>query len=537
MKRFIIPAMIAFAAILSGCSPKHYSGTSEQDIVILFDNDVHCAVDGYSRMATLRKEYKAEGNGVLTLSAGDFIQGGSLGAASKGKYIIDIMNQVGYDAVTLGNHEFDYGIPRLNELASEFNTPIVCCNLKDLATDKLMFEPYRIFSFGKTDIAVVGIATPYSFISSTPSYFQNDKGEYVYSLCADCFYETVQSVVDDARNAGAEYVITVTHLGDDAFDEINSQRMIANTHGIDAVLDGHSHSTVPARYLRNDKGEETLMTSTGSSFATIGKVTISAKGEFKSELLPVKDIDRSDAAVEAVIARVREEYESRAMRKIGICEALLPVADEDGPRAVRYREMGIGNFCTDAIRESLRTDIAVLGGGSIRAKLAEGDVTFNDIFTVFPFGNTVATASMTGQQILDLLEFSVYVLPVEFGGFLQVSGLKFDVDVQTDSPCAVDVNKSFDHFTGPERRVRNVQVMSADGSYSPIDTGRSYSVAGSAYLLISHGDGFNVIPSEVKVTDTGMIDVDLLEKYIVENLSGKIPERYSLPEGRINIVY
>lgn len=529
--------MIALAALFSGCSPKHYSDSSAKTIVILYDNDVHCSVDGYSQMAALKKEYKAAGNDVLAVSAGDYVQGGSLGAASKGSYIIDIMNQVGYDAVTLGNHEFDYGIPRLKELASMFNAPILCCNLFDLTAGKRMFEPYKMFSFGKTDVAVIGVATPYSFISSTPSYFQNDKGEYIYSLSADNFYDTVQSVVDDARKAGAEYVFTITHLGDDAFDEINSQTMIANTHGIDAVLDGHSHSTVPARYLKNDKGEETLMTSTGSSFATIGKLTLSPDGKMKSELLPVKDMDKHDAAVEAVIAKVRGEYEAQAMRKIAVCDALLPVADEDGPRAVRYREMGIGDFCTDAIRESMRTDVAVLGGGSIRAKLDAGDITFNDIFTVFPFGNTIATADMTGQQILDLLEFSVYVLPVEFGGFLQVSGLKFDVHVQTDSPCAVDVNKSFDHFTGPERRVRNVQVLSADGKYSPIDPAKTYSVSGSAYLLISHGDGFNVISPEVKVTDSGMVDVDLLEKYIVENLSGRIPARYAEPEGRINIIY
>lgn len=510
-------------------------GTSSKPITFFYENDVHCSVDGYAKMAYLKKQSLKDNPNVRVVSSGDYVQGGGLGALSKGEYIVNVMNAVGYDAVTLGNHEFDYGIPRLKELSGMLDADIVTCNLIDLNTGTRMFAPYKMMKFDDVRIAVVGISTPYSFVSARPSYFQDAEGNMMYSLCAETFYDSIQAVIDQARGEGADYVIAIAHIGDDAFDEINSTEMAQRTRGLDVILDGHAHTVLPARYLKNSEGKEVLVTSTGSNFKYVGKLTLSDKGEFKSELIPAENIP-SDPDVLAVINDVKSKYDLLTKRVIGSCEAELNVDDEDGPRQVRYKEMGIGDFCSDAVRGCMNTDVAFMNGGAIRAALHKGDITYDDILTVFPFDNTVATASMTGQQILDMLEFSVYVLPVEFGGFLQVAGLRFDVVMKNDTPVTVDVNKNFSGFLDCPRRVQNVMVEAADGTYSPIDPGKTYSTSALSFLLKEHGDGYGVLDG-VAATDTGMIDVDMLESFIVEYLKGVIPAKYGEAEGRINLIY
>ena len=267
MKRFFLPFLVLALAV--ACSPKTTpagkSGKAASDIVILYDNDVHCSVDGYAKMAALKAEKKAQTPYVTVVSAGDYVQGGSMGAASKGGYIVTIMNAVGYDLVTLGNHEFDYAIPRLKEISKELKATILCCNLIDLKADARMFKPYEIVDYGGTKVAFIGAATPYSFNSSTPAYFQDDKGNYVYSLSADTYYDTFQNFINDARNQGADYVVALTHLGDDVnYDPINSQELARQTEGLDVILDGHSHSLVPQRILTNKAGKSVLYSQTGS---------------------------------------------------------------------------------------------------------------------------------------------------------------------------------------------------------------------------------------------------------------------------------
>lgn len=540
----LFSALALSLLVLAGCSPKHYPNQAAQTgngqpIVIFYDNDVHCAVDGYAVSAALKKEALQTNPNVLLVSAGDYVQGGSLGAASKGGYIVSIMNQADYDVVTLGNHEFDYGMPRMDEITKGLNASVSACNLFDLRSGKKerMFPEYVMKTFGSVDVAVIGIATPYSFVSSTPSYFQNEKGEYVYSLSSDDFFSTVQKTIDKARKDGAEYVIALTHLGDDILDEINALTMIMNTTGLDAVLDGHSHSTIPGNMVADKKGHRVLHTSTGSHFEAVGKLTIdpSAKDALRSELIPVNEQSPRDAKVDEVIKGVKAEYAAQGSRVVGRSEKPLIAADETHPRIARIKETGLGNFCVDAYRMRMHTDIAALGGGSVRAALPEGVITYNDIFTLFPFNNTVGIAEMSGQMVLDMLEFSVYVSPVEFGGFLQVSGLKFDVDLNVGSQVLVDANKMFVGFDGPERRVKNVMVLGEDGSYAPIDVNKVYTVAGSTYLLKEYGDGYAVLKG-AKVTDLGMLDLQLLEDFISETLGGVIPASYEKPEGRINFI-
>lgn len=535
MKKHLL--LIAVAVLAFGCSPKTVpSGASSPagDIVILYDNDVHCAIDGYAAMAALRKETAAHTPYVAAVSSGDFVQGGSLGAASKGKYIVETMNEVGYDVVITGNHEYDYSIPRLKELAGMLDAEFTVCNLIDLEAGRRMFAPYVMKDFGGTKVAFVGVATPYSFASSTPAYFQNDKGEYVYSLSAENLYDVIQNHVNDARNEGADYVILLTHLGIDVeADAINALTMIPNITGVDVVLDGHSHSIIPGEMVKMKDGSETLLTSTGAHFENIGRLTITPEGKISSELVNVKEYGKSDAGVQQFIDSLKAEYKALGDRLIGETEALLRAKDDKGDWLVRAHETGLGDFCADALRAVLDADVAFVGGGSIRANLpGPGKVTYNDIYTVFPFENTVAMAEITGQQLLDVLEFCVYALPGDFGGYCQVSGVIFDVDLGIESPVVTDINKSFVRFDGP-RRISNMKVLDRkDSTWKPVDPAATYKFATSSYVLINYGDG-NCVLKDVKATDTYVLDVQILEDYIKEFLGGVIPARYSASEGRI----
>lgn len=528
---FNLAAALLSILAITGCGAQ--KGWDE--IVIYYDNDAHCFVDGYATAAQLKREAIEAGKYSALVSSGDFIQGASLGASTKGGAIIDILNAADYDVVTLGNHEFDYGIPRLKDLAGKIDASIVDCNLYDLQKGRRMFAPFRIMRFGKTDVAFIGVTTPYAFVSSVPSYFQDEDGNYIYSLSIDNIFEVVQSCIDRARKKGAEYVVVLSHLGDNvAFDAVNSHTLIENTTGIDVVLDGHAHSYIPCETYTDKAGKEVILTSTGSYLQNIGRLAIHPDGTISTSMVPVASVEGKDAKTLEAIRKAKEEYDAMGSRVVGRSEVELIFDDEDSPRIVRERESGLGDFCADALRLTTGTEISMIGGGSIRAGLPEGPLTYNDLFTLFPFRNTVGTAMLTGQQILDILEFAVAALPMEFGGFQQVSGLKFEVDVQTDTPVSVDEKKVFDGFVSDRRRVFNVQVLGKDGSYAPIEKDRKYSVAASTYMLVEHGDGFDMF-GDTKVLDTGILDLDILDRYLNENLGGVIPARYKDPEGRITI--
>lgn len=500
------------AALLCACSPK---------VVVLYDNDVHCAVDGYADMAARQKAEKALCKNVFTVSSGDFVQGGNLGAGTKGAYIALIMNKVGYDFVTLGNHEFDYGMKRQAEIAEELDAKIVDCNLISLVDGKRLFDPYEIVQCGRKRIAFLGISTPYSFVSSTPRFFQNEKGEYIYSLCVDTFYETVQNMVDDARNQGADYVIVLAHLGDDVeVDAINSQTLIANTNGIDVVLDGHSHSTVEKRILKNNKGRDVLMTSTGSHFENIGRLTFE-KGKFSSQLLPVTEVSPKDPDVERFVDSLKCEFEKQGSRIVCVSKRRL-CATEDGKRIVRFEQRPLGKLVADAYRVVTGAEIGSAGGGSLRNDLPQGAVSHNDLFSIMPFGNRVCTVELPGSVIADIVEFSVHGLPMEFGGYQQFSGLTFDLDESVPSPAVVNSYNEFVKFEAGPRRVSNIKVYdAASDSYLPLDPDRKYKFASVDYMLLNHGDGF-IFTDGYDVRHTGLTDLQVLETYLTDSLHGVV---------------
>ena len=525
--------------ITAGCGStvKKPIGPSE-DVIVLYENDVHCGVEGYPVFAALKDMMKTSHRWVTTVSSGDFVQGGSLGAASHGRYMVDIMNEVGYDFVTLGNHEFDYGIPRQQELMETLTAECLCCNFKDLRTGEQMYDPYRIVDYGGFKVAFLGMSTPYTINSSTPSYFKDESGEFVYSFCGDNFCEVVQESVDKARKDGADMVIAISHLGDESEGEglFNSIEMVKGTHGIDIVLDGHSHSIIPERIVKNDQGRDVTLTSTGTKFQNMGVLTIHPDGSFKTELVDTGSYGREDSWIRKIVDDIKEGYKKIAEQVIFSSDVRLGSYDENGKRLCRDRECNIGNFCADAYRIVLDADMGMLGGGSIRADLPKGDVTFNDIYTMFPFENGACKATLTGALFLDVLELSVSISPGEFGGFQQVSGVRFEYDDSIPTPVKFDSNHNFVGLEG-ERRVKKVEILDkASGKYLPLDPDRTYTLATSSYLAKDCGDGYTMMTGCLGIEDLGILDTDIIQNYVENYKSRHIGQEYSGTEGRITRV-
>ena len=211
-----------------------------------------------------KKEMQAAYNYVALVDCGDSVQGDVIGTLSKGEYLVDIMNEVGYDFASFGNHEFDYTLPQLQKLIDKAKYQYLCCNLTYTGKDGkglTGYKAYEIKTYGDIKVAFVGIDTPESFTKSTPTYFRDANGNFVYSFAegnkgAD-LYNKVQETVDAAKKDGATYVVALAHLGvDESSEPWRSTDLIANTTGIDAVLDGHSHSTIAMELVKNKDGKE-----------------------------------------------------------------------------------------------------------------------------------------------------------------------------------------------------------------------------------------------------------------------------------------
>ena len=514
MKKKICIGFVVLAMLLSSLGLVT-SAADTQEIVILFESDVHCSVDGYAKIAALKDEISDDAEYVGVVTSGDFVQGGSLGIVSKGEYIINIMNLIGYDAVGLGNHEFDYKTERLHELVNKLDSTVVCSNYKKIGEEKSVFNPYIIVPYGDTEVAYIGIITPDTLTSSSPAQFKNEEGQYTYSFCADTLYENTQKSIDAAKKEGADYIIALAHLGTEyVFEQWSAQTLIQNTTGLDVVLDGHSHSVVEGMVVNDKAGNDVIVASTGTGFANIGKLTLS-DGAIKTELVPTQTYEKTDEEITKYIATINEEYAKLGERKIGVSEVSLTTLDEQGNRIIRNAETNLGDFCADAYREITGADIGFINGGGIRNDIDTGDITFNEILGVFPFANKTCISEVTGQQIVDMLEYGLVFYPEENGSFQHVSGIKFDFDPQIKHSVMLDENQEFVSVEGA-RRVSDVEVLNQEtGAYEPIVLDKKYTLASHSYLLMEYGGGATMFKGAKLLSDTGILDVELLESYIM----------------------
>ena len=510
----------------------------DHDVVILHTNDIHCGIEenmGYAGLVWYENQMKEETPYVTLVDAGDAIQGAPVGTLSEGEYLVQIMNKAGYDFAVPGNHEFDYGMEKLLGLSARLDCGYSACNFVNLPSKTQVFAPYRIMEYDDIQVAFVGVATPESITKSTPAYFQDQFGRYRFSFCEDetgeALYSQVQSAVDQARGEGADYVIMVCHLGDNGITEKWSSRsVIANTTGIDAAIDGHSHE-VCVENVPNENGEMVVLTQTGTKFANIGKLTITADGQIQaSHVSAVTDAEGNpakDAEMESFINGIKSQYEESLKVVLGRTDVDLMDKDpETGLRAVRKAEANLGDLCADASRYMMGADIGFMNGGGIRAGIEAGDITYEDALSVFPYGNMICMAEVSGQKIKDALEMGVKNYPEESGGFIHVSGLTYTVDSSVPSSVVLDEKRNFVSVDG-EYRVRDIYV-----GEEPLDVNRTYTLASHNYWLKSGGDGMSMLMGCPILKDETMVDVDTITSYISEYLGGTVGEEYKDPRGQ-----
>ena len=546
MKKKLLALTLVLMLLLAGCgsaapaetpAPTPAEETAylglDNDIVILYTNDVHCGVDdnlGYTGLATVKNALEAQGKHVVLVDNGDAVQGDTIGTLSNGEYIIDIMNEVGYDVATPGNHEFDYGMEQFFALTEQANFPYVSANFVDNDGNTVL-DPYVIKDVAGVKIAFVGISTPKTITTSTPKYFQDDNGNYIYAFQQDetgeKLYAAVQSAVDAARAEGAQFVIALAHLGiEEDCSPWTSSEVIVNTTGIDAVLDGHSHSMIQGEKVKNKDGAEVLLSSTETKLAYIGCLTIKDDGSMSTTLI-------SDNGMKEFIGGIQEEFEELVNTVVASTDVDLIIKDPaSGERIVRVTETNLGDLCADAYRAMSGADVAIVNGGGVRADIPAGDITYGQIIAVHPFGNEMCVVECTGQEILDALELGCSKLPAESGGFLQASGMTYTVDLNVESTVKLDENGMFVEVEG-ERRVKDVTIGG-----EPLDPEKTYTLASHNYKLKDCGDGYSMFADNVFLQDSVMIDNQVLINYIVDVLGGTVGEEYADPygQGRITII-
>ncbi len=533
------PGVTQEPAVTATAEPVPESASLDKDLAILYTNDVHCAVDngiGYAGVAALKSELLDDGCYVALVDAGDAVQGDAIGTLSKGSYLIDIMNEVGYDVAIPGNHEFDYGMERFFELRDMADFPYVSANFTDLRTGELALDPYAMLEFNGVKVAFVGVSTPMTITQSTPASFQDENGDYIYGFGqnggADTFYALVQGAVDEAIADGADYVVALTHLGIDATcSPYMSTELIANTNGIDIVIDGHSHSTIECARVKNKDGTRVLLTQTGTNLNAVGMAYITKEGSISTGL--ITGYTEKDEATETFIAGIQASYEELLNQVVAQSEVDLTIYEPDtdpAVRIVRNSETNLGDLCADAYRYASGADIAFVNGGGVRANIDAGPITYGNIIKVHPYGNMLCMVEATGQEILDALEMGARAVPDENGGFLQVSGLTYEIHTSVVSGVELDENKMFTGVAG-EYRVQNVKVGGED-----LDLTKTYTLACHDYLLKNAGDGYTMFQDNTFLLDSIMLDNQVLINYIIDGLDGTVGEEYADPHGQGRIV-
>ena len=554
----LLPAVV-YGAAASGSSTGEPAAAAEdsqaqdenedkKDIMILYTSDIHCGIDegfGYAGLEQICKYEQEKGYEVILVDDGDNIQGDPLGLLTKGDALIDLMNKMDYSVAIPGNHEFDYGVDNFLSLAEKAQFKYISCNFQYKGEN--VFDPYVIREIGGRKIGFVGVTTPTTITASKPTLFEDENGEFVYSFLQDetgeGVYNAVQSAVDNARKEGAEYVIVLGHLGnEEQCRPWTYADVISHTNGIDAFLDGHSHDTDQV-IMKNKDGKEVPRSACGTKMQHIGWCRIPAEGEVTAGIYSwtlddsAPEVLGIENEMSTAVKEARGSISKLLEGKIAVSEQEMTIYDpvavdpEWGKvRMIRRAETNLGDLCTDAYRFMTGADIALLGGGGIRVSIPAGDVTMKNMYEVFPFGNEICVVQATGQQILDALEWGAAAVPGENGGFMQVSGLSYEIHTYIDSTCTKDVNGMFTGVAG-ERRVKNVKVNG-----TPIDPDALYNVAGNDYWFLNGGDGQTAFNGAERVDAGGLLDVQLLVDYLTGELGGVIGKEYSDPTGQGRIV-
>ncbi len=552
MKRRYVALLLSLALLLGLSATGIAQAPAGGKLVILHTNDVHGravanptgGVLGYAAIAQYKKDLEAAGNSVLLLDAGDASQGTSLVNLEYGRNAITFMNAAGYDAMTVGNHEFDWGLDNAKQLAGIASFPFLSANILDHIGGAFTFQPNKIFEMPNgMKVGVFGLTTPETLTKAHP-----DKVRGVDFLQGDALYAAAQAQVDELKAAGADIVVLLGHLGVDSESEPNrSTDLIPKVTGIDLFIDGHSHTVFEKGQMVGD----TLLVSTGEYGANLGVVSydgekftaslfnslkksavVSHDGATYSAVLTAKLDDEVNTLINGADKAIKEAL-SKAFART---EVLLNGERDPGNRT---EETNLGDFAADALlwaaRQAMGEQVvaAVTNGGGIRASIAVGDITMNDMKTVFPFGNQVTVLDVTGAELLEALEAATCSTPKAIGAFPQVAGIVFTID--TTVPYENGAQYPDSTYFAPAKPGSRVTIESVGGQ--PFDLEAIYTIATNDFTAAG-GDTYYAFryPNATSGYKTGLALEDALVNYVAAVLGGVVGQQYAQPQGRITVV-
>lgn len=459
----------------------------EAELRIYHVNDVHSRVEeddwagsmGYSKMATLIEEGKREKTNVMFLDAGDTFHGQTIANINEGEAISHILDLMDLDALTLGNHDFNYGQDRLEELDYMSNFPFLAANLSREDGEEIPYtQDYLIKEYDGLTVGVFGLVTPETSYKTHP--------KNVEGLVFGNPITAAENAVNELRDQ-VDVVVALSHLGISEGSEYTSKMVAEEVSGIDLIVDGHSHNVLEEGMMVND----TMIVMAGEYSKYLGYVDLAVEnGEvsnISANLIPREDTKEveEDYIISKVIGRVNRANNTITSQVVGRTAVEL-----NGERGnVRTGETNLGNLITDAMRAKFDADAAITNGGGIRASIEEGEVTQGDVITVLPFGNTTILMELSGADLKAALEHGVSEYPATEGLFPQVSGIKF----------------TFDGDAEPGNRVQEVWVGGEE-----LDEDKMYTVATNDFMKAG-GDGYSMFADAPIASEAGGLEEVLME--------------------------
>lgn len=530
MKRLLCSLFLALSLLTGVAFSADFS-----DLIILHTNDTHGydqrsdadAINGMATVAGIRDQLLAEGNQVLLVDAGDAIQDNNLVNFSKGVSAIQFMNAVGYDAMCLGNHEFDYGQDVTLARISEANFPVLACNIYVDATGKSFTKSSAVVRKGPHKIGVIGITTPEASTSASPmavaglTFLQGEK-----------LYSAVQTEVDFLKLMGCDLIVAVGHMGSENYNVGNrSDDVLENVNGIDIFIDGHDHQ-VKNRYIKG-----ALLTETGNYTKNIGHV-VYKDGKWQEELIPFSKDLPQDKKVKDLIDSVAADVNKQLAAPVGTTAFTLDGTRDPG---VRNKEMNSGDFVADAflwqanqamVIDGVKVDGAIVNGGGIRASIPAGTITLGAISSAVPYNNVLYVMTLKGKDLLELLEAATCGTPLAMGAFPQVAGITYTLDTRV--PYENGRTYPGSTYCAPKNLGSRITISEVGGA--PFDMEKTYRIV-TPEFVVRGGDayGHTVEPGAIESVSIGYADKAAIVNYLKDELKGVVPDIYRQPQGRITI--
>lgn len=541
MRKFL-SVLLAMAMVLSltvtGFAIEDTATTREPEVmteeatmagktVILHTNDVHGAIAGYAYITALKADYEAKGAEVILVDAGDYSQGTSYVSVTKGLDAIEMMNAAGYDVVTLGNHEFDYGYTQLKDNMTKAKFKVLCADVFNADGTPIFDANYTYTTKSGVKVGFFGMETPETQTKANPTKIKG-----LTFATNDAFTKAAADQVEALKDA--DVVICLAHLGVDGESKpYRSTDLYAAVKGIDFIIDGHSHTVM----TKCENGEP--IQSTGTAFANIGVIVIddATKKIESNSLFEIKEDTAKDATVAAAAQKIIDRIDKEYGAVFAKSEVVLNGAK--APNGNRDSETNNGDLITDAMvwkilqdKESLTVDadhvVAVTNGGGIRKAINPGDVTKKNINEVLPFGNTVVTIYITGAELLEALEASTYCTPDAIGGFPQVSGINYTISTAVAYDANAETYPASTYY-GP-KSINRVTINSINGKEFKADD--TYAVITNDFCG-GGGDTYYAFAAATAKFDTGIPLDEVVMEYITAELKGVIGKQYAEPQGRI----